>query len=110
MVLGNAEKADCADERRVAWGEERHGLRPAKLAADRDFETRASRTESVRRRTMENISSTKRNPDRQHDLPPSFGTAMRQIDLTTLLEENKQLRELVIQLSKMVIKNAVDHK
>jgi hypothetical protein len=31
-------------------------------------------------------------------------------ELTALRDENKQLRELVIQLSKLVIKNVVDHK
>jgi hypothetical protein len=31
-------------------------------------------------------------------------------ELTALRDENKQLRELVIQLSKLVIKNVVEHK
>jgi hypothetical protein len=30
--------------------------------------------------------------------------------LTALRDENKQLRELVIQLSKLVIRNVVEHK
>jgi len=33
-----------------------------------------------------------------------------QLDLHALQEENSQLRELVIQLSKLVIKNVVDRK
>jgi len=35
---------------------------------------------------------------------------VEQIDIHALQEENAQLRELVIQLSKLVIKNVVDHK
>jgi hypothetical protein len=31
-------------------------------------------------------------------------------ELTALRDENKQLRDLVIQLSKLVIKNVVEHK
>jgi len=32
------------------------------------------------------------------------------VDIDALVEENAQLRELVIQLSKLVIKNVVDRK
>jgi hypothetical protein len=42
-------------------------------------------------------------PDRVSDAPNSP-------DVQTLREENKQLRELVIQLSNIVIKNVVDAK
>jgi hypothetical protein len=31
-------------------------------------------------------------------------------ELTELRDENRQLRELVIQLSKLVVKNVLDHK
>jgi hypothetical protein len=33
-----------------------------------------------------------------------------EVEMTALRDENKQLRELVIQLSKLVIKNVVEHK
>jgi hypothetical protein len=33
-----------------------------------------------------------------------------QMDVSALIEENAQLRELVIQLSRMVIKNVADRK
>jgi hypothetical protein len=66
-----------------------------------------SRTVFVRRGIVESTSSTKRDLDRQNGLGPS---TIRPVDLTALLEENKQLRELVIQLSKIVIRSAADQK
>jgi len=39
---------------------------------------------------------------------PSLPLAAENVDLSKLLEENAQLRELVIQLTKIAIKNIVD--
>jgi hypothetical protein len=41
-------------------------------------------------------------------VPPPL--SYEQTHVQSLLEENAQLRELVVQLSKLVIKNIVDHK
>ena len=49
-----------------------------------------------------------------HHAKPSLVSLSRsedeQHDVSALIEENVQLRELVIQLSKLVIKNVVDRK
>lgn len=48
--------------------------------------------------------------------PPHFENRSQAVshfyeeELTALRDENKQLRELVIQLSKLVIRNVVEHK
>jgi hypothetical protein len=44
----------------------------------------------------------------RHVEPRQDGHA--EVDVEALIEENAQLRELVIQLSKLVIKNVVDRK
>jgi hypothetical protein len=53
---------------------------------------------------MENIRPSTRNIDHHGH------RSEHQPELHALLKENKQLRELVIQLSKIVIKNVVDQK
>ena len=58
---------------------------------------------------MGHIHPTVTNP-RRHALPPPFRHENKYVDVPALIEENAQLRELVIQLSKLVIKNVVDHK
>ena len=45
----------------------------------------------------------------RHASPPPRHDDER-VDIGALVEENSQLRELVIQLSKLVIKNVVDRK
>jgi hypothetical protein len=50
-----------------------------------------------------------RHHERNANLPP-IRRDIDQLDVHALLQENTQLRELVIQLSKLVIKNVVDHK
>ena len=49
-------------------------------------------------------------PPRRHDrqAAPEATHDKERMDVNALLEENAQLRELVIQLSKLVIKNVVD--
>jgi hypothetical protein len=44
------------------------------------------------------------------DSLPPLGRDDEHLDIHAILEENAQLRELVIQLSKIVIKNVVDGK
>jgi hypothetical protein len=50
-----------------------------------------------------------RHHERNADVPP-LRRDIELIDVHALQEENTQLRALVIQLSKLVIKNVVDHK
>ncbi len=38
-----------------------------------------------------------------------LGRPVEEFDIRALMEENAQLRELVIHLSKLVIKNVMDH-
>jgi hypothetical protein len=55
----------------------------------------------------------KHAPATRHTRPSPRAAPHRydeQTDVQALLEENAQLRELVIQLSKLVIKNVVDRK
>lgn len=50
---------------------------------------------------------------RQHEnytAPSPRGDANSQMDVSALIAENAQLRELVIQLSRIVIKNVADRK
>jgi hypothetical protein len=47
---------------------------------------------------------------RHHEQRPTLTRDNEQIDRDALLKENAELRELVIQLSKLVIKNIVDRK
>ena len=42
--------------------------------------------------------------------PPLRWNDSERINVSALIEENEQLRELVIQLSKLVIKNVIDQK
>ena len=46
------------------------------------------------------------------DVPPDAPIASRseRTELAALRDENKELRELVIQLSKLVIRNVMEHK
>jgi len=52
---------------------------------------------SRERRVKRSLASSHRGDDDQHDV-------------SALIEENARLRELVIQLSKLVIRNVVDRK
>jgi hypothetical protein len=47
--------------------------------------------------------------DRQID-SPSLRPDVSHLNLNALLEENKQLRELVVQLSEIVVRNVLDRK
>jgi hypothetical protein len=47
--------------------------------------------------------------DRQRVSPPTRPDASH-LDLDAILEENKQLRELVVQLSEIVLRNVLDWK
>jgi hypothetical protein len=49
-------------------------------------------------RSDRRLEQTSRRPDLQH------------LDLDALREENKQLRELVVQLSEIVVRNVLDRK
>jgi hypothetical protein len=49
------------------------------------------------------------NRDRQRVSPPRRAD-VNCLDLDALLEENKQLRELVVQLSEIVVRNVLDRK
>jgi hypothetical protein len=41
---------------------------------------------------------------------PSIRPDVNYLDLNAVLEENKQLRELVVQLSEIVVRNVLDRK
>jgi hypothetical protein len=41
--------------------------------------------------------------------PPPLRREVEEADVHALMEENAQLRKLVIQLSKLVIRNVMDH-
>ena len=57
------------------------------------------------------MGSTRPPPGTQDRHPrPAAHRYDEHTDVQALLEENAQLRELVIQLSKLVIKNVVDRK
>jgi hypothetical protein len=56
---------------------------------------------------MQNLPQQAR--ELQRLLPPHL-SADNRADMTALMEENAQLRELVIQLSKLVVKKVVDRK
>ena len=58
---------------------------------------------------MGTAHSRPRQHERDLNHPPRQD-ANGKIDVNALIEENAQLRELVIQLSKLVIKNVVDKK
>lgn len=47
--------------------------------------------------------------DRGLDRPP-HRSDMRRLDTDALREENKQLRELVVQLSQIVVRNVLERK
>ena len=47
---------------------------------------------------------------REHRASPPLRVDDERQDISSIIEENAQLRELVIQLSKLVIKNVVDRK
>jgi hypothetical protein len=47
---------------------------------------------------------------RRTGLPPRDRSQSEQEELTALRDENRELRELVIQLSKLVIRNVMEHK
>jgi hypothetical protein len=49
------------------------------------------------------------NGDRRLD-SPSPRPDVNHLNLNALLEENKQLRELVVQLSEIVVRNVLDRK
>jgi len=44
-----------------------------------------------------------------NDKPP-LRRDIRDVDVQALIEENAQLRRLVIQLSKLVVRNAIEHR
>jgi hypothetical protein len=46
----------------------------------------------------------------QNGNPPPLQRDIEEADVHALIEENAELRELVIQLSKLVIKNVMDHR
>jgi hypothetical protein len=52
-------------------------------------------------------------PSRHHEQdgkPPPLRRGIEEADVRALIEENAQLRKLVIQLSKLVIRNVMDHR
>lgn len=58
---------------------------------------------------MVSVHSPIRHSDRQAD-PASSRPDMHHLDVDALLAENKQLRELVVQLSEIVVRNVLDGK
>jgi len=57
---------------------------------------------------MKPVHSTSRQLE--HRASPPLRVDDERQDISSIIEENAQLRELVIQLSKLVIKNVVDRK
>jgi len=48
--------------------------------------------------------------DRGDNDRPPLRHDIRDVDVEALIEENAQLRRLVIQLSKLVVRNAIEHR
>jgi hypothetical protein len=58
---------------------------------------------------MASVHPSNGHRDRQID-SPSLRPDVNHLNLNALLEENKQLRELVVQLSEIVVRNVLDRK
>jgi hypothetical protein len=61
------------------------------------------------RAAMASVQPSNGYRDRQID-SPAPRPDMNHLNLNALLEENKQLRELVVQLSEIVVRNVLDRK
>jgi len=62
-----------------------------------------------RKRSMESVHSASGRREGQNDSLSARPHASH-FDLDALREENKQLKELVVQLSEIVVKNVLDRK